>query len=158
MCRKVRGGNRQGSISRKKCRNVNERASRSSNHGMDYRTGARRVFVRGGQRLAFRHPFKRHIPPATQPRPSHQKLPSSKTFSREGISSMSAARTSKTSGSLWRRGLKSLVSFLVTGSIPAIFGPLFELQCRHDKARLFRTVGPPCWRAMMWSIGNTTVG
>src|SRR5262245_7108931 len=43
-----------------------------------------------------------------------------------------------------RPGLNNGVSFRVRGSRPAMFGPLWPLQWRHDRARLLRTVWPPC--------------
>jgi hypothetical protein len=59
---------------------------------------------------------------------------------------------------LCRRGLNSFVSFFVLGSRPAMFGPLWLLSCRQERARLASTVVPPCCWAMIWSMGNGTVG
>jgi len=42
----------------------------------------------------------------------------------------------------------------LSGSTPAMFGPLNRLQWMHARARLSTAAVPPCCRAVMWSIWN----
>jgi len=57
----------------------------------------------------------------------------------------------KCSGQRSVRGLKSRVSWPVSGSRPAMLGPLYRLHRPQHRARFPRAVRPPCWRAITWS-------
>jgi len=57
----------------------------------------------------------------------------------------------KCSGQMSARGLKRRVSWPVSGSRPAMLGPLYRLQRPQHRARLSGVVCPPCCRAITWS-------